>query len=107
KRAARIPLEMALPDVAAMTVSDATASEKYSAGPNHREAAARRGAAKKSTSMLPRPPMKDATTAVPSATPPSPFLAIAYPSYTVAMALGLPGIPKRMAGIDAPETAPK
>ena len=90
----------------AITERPRSARANFSAGPKASVAFASKGANRARMTRLRIPPMSDATTAPPSANPPSPFWLMRNPSSAVARAFGLPGIPRRMAGIEAPDTAP-
>ena len=106
KKGSEIPLEIALPDVAARTVSEAAAKENVFGGakPKRRRGEDRRG--DKEDQHAPDPADKRRHDGRPERDP-AYLSGHAYPSCMVAMALGLPGMPKRTAGIDAPETPPK
>ena len=101
------PFSMSSPETAAMITIPTRASVHFSAGPKARVIFATRGLKKIRNISEPRPPIMEAMTAAPSACPAIPFLVISCPSSVVAMALGLPGMPKSMAGMDAPHTAPQ
>ena len=101
------PFNRSFPDTAAMITIPTRARVHFSAGPKASVILAMSGEKKIRNISDPRPPIMDAITAPPKACPARPFLVIFWPSSTVAMALGFPGMPNRIAGIDAPHTAPQ
>ena len=101
------PFNRLLPETAAMITIPTKASVHFSAGPNASVIFATIGLKKIKKISEPSPPIIEATTAPPRAWPANPFFVINWPSSAVAMALGFPGIPRRIAGIDAPHTAPQ
>ncbi len=70
------PFTIDSPAREAIIVSPNTASRKNSWGPNLREKSASGGATSIKTTVLKKPPQKEATTAPPRAFPASPFLVI-------------------------------
>jgi hypothetical protein len=78
-----------------------------SGGPTFRAIIARRGAVKRSARELINPPKAEAKVHRARQLPASPRKVMAFPSKEVGAEAGVPGIPKRMAGMEPPYTPPQ
>jgi hypothetical protein len=100
------PFKSDSPERLAMIVKPKATKEKNSHGPNFKAILANGGAKKRSKKALIIPPKKDAQTPKHKALPASPFLAMGYPSKTVATEEGVPGMPMRIPEIWPPANPP-
>ena len=82
-----------------------TLMARYSRGPNLTASSASSGAMNARHTTLTSPPMMDPVSDRPRASPPRPSLNILWPSWTVAMAAPVPGMPTAMAEIEPPYIA--
>ena len=96
------PFTTSSPLTAPMKVIPRSARKNNSAGPNASTVGCTIGISAARNTAPNTPPTADAARLAPSARPPSPRRAIGWPSQTVAASGPVPGMPRRMLGMEPP-----